>query len=101
MRDSAQFPDIEMGTIEMGTTGMGGGEAIWMFEDDDSNGGGWTPYNESLQSEIESTYQADPSGCLTMHLHPWTYTLDLDKKTQTNVTHPHNKTRKMRRTQLG
>jgi WWE domain len=70
---------------------------VWMYECDD---GRWEAFDDVHQSQIEAEYQRDPTSQLAIQNERWTYLVDLLQCTQTNIDHPSNRQRRIRRTLL-
>lgn len=70
---------------------------VWMYEGDD---GRWEPFDDVHQSQIEVEYQRDPTSQLAIQNERWTYVVDLLQCSQTNIDHPSNRQRRIRRTLL-
>jgi hypothetical protein len=70
---------------------------VWMYECDD---GRWEAFDNFHQSQIEAEYQRDPASQLAIQNETWTYLVDLLQCTQTNIDHPSNRQRRIRRTLL-
>jgi WWE domain len=87
--------DIETGS--QGDVSPAQESVVWRYEGDD---GRWEPFDDVHQSQIEDEYQRDPTSQLAIQNESWTYIVDLLQSTQTNIDHPSNRQRRIRRTLL-
>jgi hypothetical protein len=79
---------------EEDTNSVSSVHGIWQFEDDKNE---WVDYQGAHQVQIEKAHRQDPNGFTTIEHFPWTYVIDFGINTQTNLDHPDEKTRKVRR----
>lgn len=76
----------------------------WVGDGVDGKGTGWHDYTNYASTKAEQIYQAyqnnDKSSKAQLKIGPFTYLLDLQNMTQTNVTHSNHTTRSIRRCSL-